>query len=206
MAPPPTGSQWAERYARGETPWDHGAAHPELLARLAAGALTPPFQTASALVPGCGRGHDALALARAGWRVTALDLVGELGDELQPELALLGGCFEAGDALSWARHPVQLLFDHTFFCAIEPQRRAAFGELARTVVEAGGEVVSLMFPVDKDAALGGPPYGFGLRDLQQALGSQFLLTEHSRVEHAIPSRSHAQQWARFTREVRPTDD
>mgnify|MGYP002526737564 CR=1 FL=1 len=62
---------WEALYQANDTFWDHGEASPGLVDYLAADPALPPGQ---ALVPGCGRGHDARALAKAGWSVTGLDL------------------------------------------------------------------------------------------------------------------------------------
>ncbi|MHC4822112.1 MAG: hypothetical protein ACYTDX_10385, partial [Planctomycetota bacterium] len=74
---------WGARYESGETPWDKGAAHPELVRRLEIDGLgcRTYGHGARAFVPGCGRGWDAEALARAGWEVTGMDFVPELKDE-----------------------------------------------------------------------------------------------------------------------------
>jgi len=65
----PTREFWQQRFVANETPWDRGAASPQLAAWLASGALTP----CRALVPGCGGGYEVVALAQAGFNVTALD-------------------------------------------------------------------------------------------------------------------------------------
>ena len=62
---------WEALYQANDTFWDHGVASPGLVDYLAANPALPPGQT---LVPGCGSGHDARALAKAGWSVTGLDL------------------------------------------------------------------------------------------------------------------------------------
>jgi ubiquinone/menaquinone biosynthesis C-methylase UbiE len=61
----------AARYATGQTPWDTGVPCPEVLRCVADGDL--PGGTL--LEVGCGTGTHAIALARAGFRVTAVDLV-----------------------------------------------------------------------------------------------------------------------------------
>ena len=91
---------WAAHYAAANTPWDLGGPHPELSQRLSDGDLAPPRDGARALVPGCGHGHDALALARRGWVVTAVDLVPDLAETLGKELARRGGRFLRGDVLA----------------------------------------------------------------------------------------------------------
>ena len=88
MAADPTGefgaADWAARYEEEHTPWDLGAPHPALAAELEKDLLGRRRcgHDARAFVPGCGRGHDALALAKAGWVVTAMDMVRDLGREL----------------------------------------------------------------------------------------------------------------------------
>src|SRR5262245_37991695 len=62
---------WESRYEAKDTGWDLGAAAPpiaELFAR--AGAPKPPGR---AIVVGCGKGHDALHLAKLGFDVLAVD-------------------------------------------------------------------------------------------------------------------------------------
>lgn len=117
-----TGQQWSDRYAAESTPWDLGVAHPELMQRLA--TMRGPGK---ALVPGCGKGHDARALAQAGWTVTALDYAEGLRPVLEPLMDILGGEAVIGDAFAFDGGPFDLVFDHTFFCAIDPAQRPAFG-------------------------------------------------------------------------------
>ena len=150
---------WAGRYRAGQTPWDLGAAHPELTRRLQDGSLAPPASGGRALVPGAGRGHDALALARRGWTVVALDLVETLADDLAGPLSRSGGRFVAGDALEFEDEPFDLIWDHTFFCAIEPADRARWGQRAGELLRPGAAYAALVFPFGKPAAEGGPPHG-----------------------------------------------
>jgi 2-polyprenyl-3-methyl-5-hydroxy-6-metoxy-1,4-benzoquinol methylase len=62
---------FAERYARGEIPWDSGQPSEELIRALDAGALTGK----TVLEIGCGTGTNAIELARRGFEVTAVDYV-----------------------------------------------------------------------------------------------------------------------------------
>ena len=64
---------FAERYARGETPWDSGMPSEELLRILDAGKLTGK----TVLEIGCGTGTNAVELARRGFQVTAVDMVAQ---------------------------------------------------------------------------------------------------------------------------------
>ncbi|HIG53308.1 MAG TPA: SAM-dependent methyltransferase, partial [Candidatus Handelsmanbacteria bacterium] len=72
-----TREEWAERYRVEDTPWNHGDPHPEVRRLLAAGEFPFPESGRRALVPGCGPGHDACAIARAGFHVTGIDYTRE---------------------------------------------------------------------------------------------------------------------------------
>ncbi len=187
-------AEWAESYRTGDTPWDLGAPHPELSRRLQGGALAPPQAGARALVPGVGRGHDALALARRGWAVVALDLVGSLGDELGAALAQSGGRFCVGDAMDFDDGPFDLIWDHTFFCAINPSDRAAWGARAGDLLQPGGMYAALVFPFGKPMAEGGPPHGMDSAALRQALGARFEAEEDCSAQRKVRSRRWEERW------------
>lgn len=188
-------SPWEERYRVGDTPWDLGGPHPELSTRLQDGRLAPPEGTGRALVPGAGRGHDALALARRGWTVTALDLVPGLAAEVAPALEKLGGRFLTGNALEFeAEDPFDLVWDHTFFCAIAPEERAVWGARARELVAPGGRYASLVFPVGKPTEEGGPPHGMTPDDVLEALGVTFVEVERAAVSRPVQRRTWREVW------------
>ena len=193
---------WSGRYRSGNTPWDIGAPHPELVARLAArsSGLVPPRRNARALVPGCGRGHDALALARAGWRVDAIDLAPEVEAALRAPLEAIGGELFLADALAWRRRRrYALVFEHTFFCALDPALRPDWGALVRRSLAQGGWVHALVFPVGKPSAEGGPPFGVSAADMLAALGPGFELVEDAPVGHAVERRAWPERYARLRR-------
>lgn len=193
---------WERRYESRQTPWDLGEPHPELVARIAREerSITPRRERGRALVPGCGRAYDALALARYGWQVTAVDVVASLRDDVQRQLAPSGGRFLAMDALALKTTPAwDLLFDHTFFCALPPERREEYGRWTRRVVAVGGRLVALVFPIDRPIDLGGPPFPMTTADLARALGKRFRLREDEPVEHPGVGREWAERWAVFER-------
>lgn len=191
---------WEERYRSGQTPWDLGRSHPELERRLDEG-LFSRTKTRRALVPGCGLGHDALALARAGWVVTAIDLVdatdGALGHELQQN----GGRFLRTDALTFDEDTrFDLLWDHTFFCAIEPERRESWASMARRLAAPGGLVCGISFPEDKSLSEGGPPWGMSVQQLADLLLG-FELDEVSVPRAGVERRRGRESWFTFVRSI-----
>ncbi len=175
----PSAAQWSARYDAGDTPWDLGRPHPELERRLAEDpGLGGPVGTA--VVPGCGRGHDALALARAGWDVVAVDVAPSAVDLAREALAPLGGRVVHADALAVGPddlgldRPADLVLDHTLFCAVPLGRRAEIGGLCDRVLGPGGRLVSIVFPIGRDHGDGGPPWGMAPDHVDAALGAGWV--------------------------------
>ncbi|MBC8330073.1 MAG: methyltransferase domain-containing protein [Planctomycetes bacterium] len=200
-------TDWQQHYRDRHTPWDLGRAHPELERRLAAGELEPPRPGARALVPGCGRGWDAFALADAGWSVVAVDLVPDLAGAVGERLAERGGRFLVADALSldwWGADGLQpasfqLFFDHTFYCALPLERRPDFGGLAGRALAPGGRLCSLVFPVGRPLEQGGPPFAMSPAELERSLGPDFQLRSNEVAARRAGSRAWEERWCSFER-------
>lgn len=184
-------TEWSARYQTGITPWDLGRAHPELVRRLP--EIGPP---GTVIVPGAGRGHDAAVLAAAGWTVTAIDFAPVLASHLEAAVGERGRVV-IGDVFGHhPSRPVDMVFDHTFFCAIPLQLRGEFGHWASRVLRVGGNLVSVVFPLGRPHVQGGPPYGMSTADLREALGPSFVVVvDEPAVEPG--RRSFRTRWAVF---------
>lgn len=187
---------WRARYADGTTPWDLGGAHPGLVNWLAGPGWE--LHLKSAVVPGCGKGSDVLCLAKAGMRVAAVDAVDLCGEHFADQLTELGGGFHVanflkldGPAVAELGGPWQLLYEHTIFCAIDPEQRAAFGAAAAAAVAPGGYLLTLLFPINKPLADGGPPHRAEPEHMAAALGDNFELIEQAACNEHPPGR---RQW------------
>jgi SAM-dependent methyltransferase len=120
----------AEGYYRaGKPPWDTGVTPPELVALVEGhGALRP----GRVLELGCGTGTNAVYLARHGWQVVAVDLVGRAVEQAREKAAAAGVavrllCADATrlDDLD-VPGPYDLFFDLSCYCGIPPHRRDAY--------------------------------------------------------------------------------
>ncbi len=157
----PTKEFWEKRFAEGNTPWDRGAANPQLHAWLASGALRP----CRILVPGCGSGYEAVALSAAGFEVTALDYAPAAIERTRKLLAaadLKAELVEA-DALEWQpRRAVEAIYEQTCLCALYPDQWRAYADrLHRWLAPAGrlyALFVQLLRPGAAQGAIEGPPY------------------------------------------------
>ena len=141
-------------------------------------------------MPGCGRGYDVLALAKAEgaeWKeVLGLDLsptgvaaaraylegeMGEGGEEEKKKCHV-----EEVDffklAVKEEEDKFTFIYDYTFFCAITPDKREVWArQMQALLVPQRGVLMTLIFPIrDKE---GGPPYRVsleGMRELLEPLG------------------------------------
>lgn len=192
--------EWSARYDLAFTPWDLGIAHPELSRRLADDASLGLNTVGNAYVPGCGSGHDAKALAAAGWDVTAVDFARGVETELRRRLAPYGSQVYIDDALSFTS-PVafDLILDHTFFCALAPETRPAFGAMVDRLLGADGALISIVYPLDKSAEAGGPPWGIDEATISDALGSNFA-TVSDEPRGLVPGRRWPHVWTEWTRD------
>ncbi|KAJ4956751.1 hypothetical protein NE237_013534 [Protea cynaroides] len=60
-----------------------------------------------------------------------------------------------------------LIFDYTFFCAIEPPMRPAWARRVRDLLKPDGQLITLMFPISDH--IGGPPYKVSVVDYEELL-------------------------------------
>lgn len=187
---------WRSLWDAQETPWDLEGPHPEIAARsdLLAGR-------GRVLVPGAGRGSDALALAALGHRVVAVDFaVPE--HRVLADLDRAGVEFRARDAFAGDPEDegaFDLVFEHTFLCALPPARRADWGRLIHRSLKSGGALAAIVFPIGKPLADGGPPFGLEVADVQAALGPELVLEIDEPVHRPAPGRRYAERFVLFRR-------
>lgn len=147
---------WQDCYGCATTPWDLHGAHPALRDVLPQLKLNK----ARVLVLGAGRCHDAAHFAEKGHLVTAVELVPEAVAEAQKLYGHLSGLkIVCGDAFAFVerqRGKFDLVFEHTFYCALDPTRRAELAKTWRQAVVETGQLLGIFFVNSK---IGGPPYG-----------------------------------------------
>ena len=190
-----TFTDWEAHYRDKETPWDCGAPHPELVNRFRAGD-----DDRRVLVAGCGFGHDAVHFGNLGLYVLGLDFVPDLVEGTSKRLEEVGGEFLIADAFAWEPEtPFDVAFEHTFFCAIDPEQRADWGAMMRRALRVGGRVCALAYPLGKPAENGGPPHGYRVEDLQNALGDDFEKVVDEPAEKTLDRRDWEERWVEFLR-------
>ncbi|CAJ1428876.1 unnamed protein product [Effrenium voratum] len=147
---------WEAMWAKGLRPkeaFDVGGPSPTLAEVLAKGSLGAGVGKC-ALVPGCGRAYDALALAEYGFeRVVAVDLAPTAVEAAKQFLASCGNP-------AAARVEADVIWDCTFLCALDPSARTDWARKMGELLEPEGTLITCIFPIcDKE---GGPPFAMSV--------------------------------------------
>ncbi|CAL5394732.1 unnamed protein product [Camellia sinensis] len=117
-------------------------------------------------------GHDVVAIACPERYVVGLDISDEAikkAIELSSSLPNANYfTFLKEDFFTWRPTELfDLIFDYTFFCAIEPDMRSAWASQMRDLLKPDGELITIMFPVSDH--VGGPPYKVSVADYEEFL-------------------------------------
>jgi cyclopropane fatty-acyl-phospholipid synthase-like methyltransferase len=178
-------SDWETRYQTGDMPWEKGAPSPGLVDFLTA---NPHLPKGTVCVPGCGTGHDVRAWAAAGFSVTGYDIAPSairLAAE-RTKAAGLSARFEQKDFL--AEEPTgrfDWLFEHTLFCAINPNQRDAYAQAVLRWLKPGGQYLAVNYLIpDED----GPPFGTTREELWARFSPHFELLREW-VPRSYPNRT-----------------
>lgn len=170
---------WNQRYESGRTPWDQG----RNLAALHRYLATHPGAGARALIPGCGTGQEIVALAEAGYEVTAIDFsppaIARARTRVGPSLAdrMVLGDFFTHD---FAGAPFELIYERTFVCALPPAFWPKIVDRLASLLRPGGTLAGEYFFGDKED---GPPFGLEPAEAAQLFDRDFVLV----AEAAIPA-------------------
>jgi SAM-dependent methyltransferase len=168
--PGPDRQFWQDRFEARQTPWDRGAPSPQLARWLEDGTLAPSGDghATTIVVPGCGSGHEVVALARQGFDVTGLDYAEAAVQRTRDALAAAGAegstaRVELADVLAWQPPaPVDAVYEQTCLCALHPDQWTRYAAALRAWLRPGGRLLLLAMQCAKpgaaDGLVEGPPY------------------------------------------------
>lgn len=159
----PTLDFWQRRFESGQMPWDRGDPHPQLAHWLDQRLITPAHRV---LVPGCGSGHELLALARAGVPALGLDYAPAAVAIARQRLAdssAVVAAVEQADVLNWQPEaPVQRIYEQTCLCALHPDHWVRYAQQLHDWLAPNGLLLALFMQARRDSAdeglVEGPPY------------------------------------------------
>ncbi|EJT97597.1 S-adenosyl-L-methionine-dependent methyltransferase [Dacryopinax primogenitus] len=171
---------WDKAWQEDVTPWEThdrttDGVRPLLKEVLDSGEFPVPKE-GRALVPGCGRGFDAVFIARLGLETWGIDLSTRAVERAEAFLnsqldAPPNVHFQTADFLTFPipQDGFTLAYDYTFFCAIPPPLRNPWGKRMTELVHPGGYLVAVAWPLDGERE-GGPPYSVSVDAYEEALG------------------------------------
>lgn len=191
-------TDWQQQYALGQTPWDRGSPAPALLDYLAGNPVL-----GRVFVPGCGTGQDVAAMAKAGaTEVVGLDIAPLAVERAQQTLAGIPGAevrwgdlFRDCHLAPLAGH-FDLVWEHTCYCAIPPERRHAYVDAIAAALKPGGHLLGVFYlqPWDEgEDQTQGPPFGTALEELRGNLERRFQCVKGWQPEVAYPGRE-GREW------------
>jgi SAM-dependent methyltransferase len=171
--PGPDRDFWQQRFEQRQTPWDRGAPGPQLAHWLADGSLARGQRVA---VPGCGSGHDVLALAAAGVDVIGIDYAAAAVALTRERLAAAGASADMvqADVLQWRPGAaLDAVYEQTCWCALHPDHWAAYAAQVHAWLRPGGTLLLLAMQCRRDGAaagrIEGPPYHMDIHAVRALL-------------------------------------
>ena len=153
---------WEESYQSGDMGWDLGRTTPVFEQWIQ--SKSDPL---SICILGAGNGWDALHFSKLGHIVTAVDFaegaVKNMNDSARRlDLAINIMHLDIFDLSQQFHQEFDVVLEYTCFCAIDPARRKDYIKMVSHILKPEGELVGLLFPIDKDPKDDGPPFGVDL--------------------------------------------
>ena len=190
-------TDWNERYATGEKPWDTGEPGRELVELVEAGRLPK----GRALEVGCGTGTNARYLASRGWDVLGVDIA-DVAIEQAEAKGTSQGSVELRQ-LDFLKEdlegPFDLVFDRGCFHIFDQDAdRARFADRVAACLAPGGLWVSLLGSTEGPPRDHGPPRR-SARDIANAVEPALEIVELRATEFAADVPSRASAWLLIAR-------
>ncbi len=175
---------WEGRYRAKDMPWEKGAPSPGLVDFLAS---HPELARGTVCVPGCGTGHDVRAWAGAGFPAYGFDVAPSAVRlaRAQTKKAGLSAQFQLADFLhDGPPFRFDWVFEHTLFCAIQPDERDRYVQAVQRWLKPEGQLLAVNYLIpDTD----GPPFGTTRAELWGRFSPQFDLVQEW-VPRSYPNR------------------
>jgi methyl halide transferase len=169
---------WDKRYIENSANWDLKTPTPLFTSLIEEEVFIYPSDI---LIPGCGKGYDAIYAAEKGFRVTAVDF----SEEAIQSARLMAN--ERGAGVNFINKDIfnlnmkgqfEFIFEYTTLCAINPARRNEYASQLASFLKPGGRLLALLFPVD--GRPGGPPFNIDQIETYKIFSSFLSLEYYSR--------------------------
>lgn len=177
---------WTDIYRNEKPGWELNQPAPALADMLPRLKLSK----SRVLILGAGSGNDAALFAEHGHIVTAVDFSEEAVKQGEQKYGHLKNLkWVQKDAFkidsSWT-HGFDLIFEHTFYCAINPERRNELIDTWRRLLVPGGQLMGVFFAMERKNA---PPFGGSEWELRERLKKHFQFEFWGRWHQSIDRRN-----------------
>lgn len=178
---------WSERFEQNYTPWDLGRVPGQLRQ-----FVVQAGRTYATLIPGCGTGYEVACLSEAGWEVTAIDFSVAAVDAARKVLGPWADRVRHADFFDFVPdHPVELIYERAFFCALPPRMREAVVERWAALLPADGLIAGFFFFGE---APKGPPFGISPAELHALMAPFFERIADEAVADSLPVFAGHERW------------
>ncbi len=178
---------WDEKYVNEQAGWDLKTPTPVFIDLLNESKFIKPCKM---LIPGCGKGYDAVAAALRGYDVTGVDFstaavsfAAGLAAEANVKINFI---VEDIFNLSEEIFSFDAVYDYTTFCAINPERREEYADKLARLIKPRGKFIAILFPID--GMEGGPPFNIDPVEFYTNFSHHFKLEYSSRIINSIKPR------------------
>jgi SAM-dependent methyltransferase len=190
MSDPPLVEQagyWEAHYREGNTGWDLGGPAPPFVDLLTGPDAPPPGRL---IALGCGRGHDAILFAQAGFDVIGIDFAPSAVAAARARAA------RAGVPVRFEQHDLFVLpavwdgtfdyvLEHTCVSALPPARLPAYVEVVHRLLAPTGRYLALFFTHGQP---GGPPFGITPAEIRRLFTPRFVINYLGPPARSMPRR------------------
>ena len=145
-------------------------------------------------MPGCGFGHDVRLFACHGAEPLGLDIApipidwANRQKRVGRESYLLGDLFQLERSM---RGSFDWVFEHTFFCAIDPSRRREYVRAVDSALAKDGTLLAIFFMNIEDPE--GPPFPVTHEEIARLFDPFFETTERWVPSIAYPGRENREE-------------
>ncbi|MFC2176509.1 methyltransferase domain-containing protein [Bacteroidota bacterium] len=180
---------WNDRYVGNQIGWDLGT--PSTPLKEFIDTLTD--KSIRILIPGCGNAYEAEYLHQQGFKnVFVIDLAplalagfSKRVPEFPKDHLILGDFFEH-------QSEYDLILEQTFFCALNPELRAAYAKKMNELLAPNGKLAGVMFCFPLTEA--GPPFGGSTKEYTGYFNDLFEIKSMKPCLNSVQPRLGQELW------------
>lgn len=165
---------WEEIYLADDAGWDLGGVTPVFE------SIANQISPGNVCILGCGRGYDAIMFAKKGFDVTAVDFAPsaiKAVKNLAKKSDVVVNTIQDDIFSMTPKHSnaYDYVIEQTCFCAINPSRRNEYEKLVKGLLNKGGKLIGLWFPLNKPVEEEGPPWGTSVAEVKSIFNAGWVV-------------------------------